>query len=286
MVVQEVPVRPMKQEPASGRVLRSRPRVPVFALSLVVLLFVWQAVVVGLQVPAFILPTPTAMGRALWVGLTADPLTKGSLLYHLALTLQGALIGYALGGIAGITTGVLVAESRALRSVLLPYAVALQSLPKVAIAPLILIWFGYGLPSAITMAALLTYFPLLINTFTGLDLVEEDYLLLMRGLKASRLQSLLMVKLPSALPVIFAGLDVAIVYSLLGALVAEFVAGSAGIGVAILQAQYINDTAGVFAALVVLALTANLLHVLVGWIERRAVFWRDPSAVRPARTPT
>jgi NitT/TauT family transport system permease protein len=262
---------------ATVRATRSGPRrrrVSAFWVSVPVLLVLWQLLVVALEVPPFLLPTPLAIANSLWYGLIADPFSKVSLIFQMATTLQGALLGYLIGSAAGIGLGILISESRALNDVLLPYAVGLQSLPKVAIAPLILIWFGYGLPSAIVMAALLTFFPLLINTYTGLTLVERDFLVLMRGMRSSRLQILAMVKLPSALPVIFAGLDVAIVYSLLGALVAEFVAGNAGIGVAILQAQFISNTAGVFAALTVLAVTANTLHNLVRLVERKLVFWR------------
>ncbi len=254
-----------------------------FPLSALLLLVAWQACVTFLRVPNFILPAPGAVANALWHGLTANPATKGSLVFQMAVTLRGTLLGYAGGVITGIALGVLAAESESLNKILLPYAFALQSLPKVAVAPLILIWFGYGLPSTVVMAALLTFFPLLLNTYTGLTLVERDYLLLMRGLRASRWQAFVTVKLPSALPVIFTGLDAAVVYSLLGAVVAEFVAGSVGIGVAILQYQYINNTAGVFAALAVLALVANLLHAVVRFAERKIVFWRQPEAMRVAR---
>lgn len=249
-------------------------------VSVIVFLTIWQLAVTGLNVPNFILPTPIAVARALWHGLTADPTSKKSLIYVMLLTMRGAVLGYAVGVTAGVVLGMLVSESRLLNRVVLPYAYALQSLPKVAVAPLILIWFGYGLPSTIVLAALLTFFPLLLNTYAGLALVERDYVILMRGLRASRWQTLVTVKLPSALPVIFAGLDAAVVYSLLGAVVAEFVAGTAGIGVAILQYQYINDTAGVFAALAVLAVTANVLHMLVKFAEGKVVFWRQPAALR------
>lgn len=248
--------------------------------STVVFLVIWEAIVDLLHVPAFILPPPVAVGYALWAGLTADPTSTASLINVMLLTLRGALIGYVVGVIAGVVLGVLVSESRLLNSVLLPYAFALQSLPKVAVAPLILIWFGYGLPSTVVLAALLTFFPLMLNTYAGLTLVERDYMVLMRGLRASRWQTLVTVKFPSALPVIFAGLDAAVVFSLLGAVVAEFVAGSAGIGVSILQYQSSNATAAVFAALAVLAVTGNLLHALVKFAERKIVFWRQPEVLR------
>jgi len=241
--------------------------------SLIVLLLAWEAYVTIAQPPSYILPAPSRIGRALVNGLSRDLGDRAGYWLHLGSTLRGALSGYVLGCGAGILLGILISEFRILERILLPYAVGLQSLPKVAIAPLILIWFGFGPTSKMVLAALLTFFPLLINTYVGLNLVDRDYLLLMRSLKANRLQILRKVKLPAALPMIFAGLDMSAVYSILGAIVAEFVGSDAGIGVMILQAQFTNDTASVFSALVILAVVGILFHTLVQAIGHRLVFW-------------
>jgi NitT/TauT family transport system permease protein len=241
--------------------------------SIVVLLVVWEAYVAIAQPPSYILPAPSRIGRALLNGLSRDFGDRAGYWLHLGATLRGALSGYVLGCGAGILLGISISEFKILERILLPYAVGLQSLPKVAIAPLILIWFGFGPTSKMVLAALLTFFPLLINTYVGLSLVDRDYLLLMRSLKASRLQILRKVKLPAALPMIFAGLDMSAVYSILGAIVAEFVGSDAGIGVMILQAQFTNDTASVFAALVILAVVGILFHTLVQAVGHRLVFW-------------
>ena len=242
-------------------------------LSLIVLLVVWETYVATFRPPSYILPAPSAILRTLFFGLSRGLDDRAGYWFHLRHTLGGALTGYLFGCSAGALLGILIAEFRLLERILLPYAVGLQSLPKVAIAPLILIWFGFGPTSKIVIASLLTFFPLLINTYVGLSLVDRDYLLLMRSLRANRLHMLLKVKLKAALPMIFAGLDMSTVYAILGAIVAEFVGSEAGLGVMIIQAQTSSDSASVFAALVILGTVGFLFHSLVQWLGHRLVFW-------------
>jgi NitT/TauT family transport system permease protein len=155
----------------------------------------------------------------------------------------------------------------------MPYAFALQSLPKVAIAPLIVIWFGFGDGSKIAISALLAFFPMMINSFTGLRSVEPEKVDLMRSLSASRFETYRIVKLPHAAPYIFAGLDMAVVYAFLGTIVAEFLGAQQGMGVVITQAQAVTDVAGVFAALVILGAVGIALHAVVRRLEYRVVHW-------------
>jgi len=258
-------------------------RFSALPLSVVGFLVIWHFSVVILDIRPFILPSPVSVAKALWRGVTEDPTTKTSLLYMMGITLKGALAGYAFGATAGILLGILAGESQAVQRIVLPWAFVLQSVPKIAIAPLIMIWFGYGTPPAIVLSALLVFFPCLLNTHRGMTMIERDYLLLMRGLRASRWQTLIKLKLPTALPLMMVGLDLGVVFALLGVIVSEFVASQAGIGVAILQYQYINNTAGVFAALVVLAVVANLLHFLVAFADRKLVFWSQSDASEVAR---
>jgi len=211
--------------------------------------------------------------RALWSGLAVSP--TSSLGYYLPLwgTLSNAAIGFAIGVALGLVIGSLMAEVPAIERLVMPYAFALQSLPKVAIAPLVVIWFGFGDGSKIAISALLSFFPVLINSFTGLRAVEPERLDLMRSLSATRFETYRIVKLPNAAPFIFAGLDMAVVYALLGAIVAEFLGAQRGMGVVITQAQAVSDVAGVFAALVILGMLGILLHAIVRWAEARIVHW-------------
>lgn len=239
------------------------------------LILVWKLSVNLLNVPSYILPAPEQVVVALWSGL-AVPVTS-PLGWYLPLwsTMANALVGFAIGALLGLFFGSLMAEFRPVETALMPYAFALQSLPKVAIAPLIVIWCGFGDGSKIAMAALLAFFPMMVNTFAGMRAAEVERIELMKVLSASRLETYRLVKLPSAAPYIFAGLDMGIVYALLGTIVAEFLGAQEGMGVAITKSQAVTDVAGVFAALVVLGVTGILLHLIVRWVERSIVHWAD-----------
>jgi NitT/TauT family transport system permease protein len=247
----------------------------VTLIGLVVLFTGWALAVKYLSVPAYILPSPTAVWNALWSGLAVNPASP--LGYYIPLwgTLKNAAIGLVIGSTLGLVLGSFMAESRLIEKLIMPYAFALQSLPKVAIAPLIVIWFGFGDGSKIAIAALLSFFPLLINSFTGIRAVEPERIDLMRSLSASRFETYRIVKLPNAAPYIFAGLDMAVVYALLGTIVAEFLGAQRGMGVVITQAQAVTDVAGVFAALVILGAMGILLHGIVRGLEARIVHWGD-----------
>src|SRR3954471_12955696 len=264
-------------QPVAAGIKASRVRLgsPIAWIGLVVLIGAWIAAVQIFNIPSYILPRPEAVVRALWSGLAVSP--TSSLGYYLPLwgTLSNAAIGFAIGVALGLVIGSLMAEVPAIERLVMPYAFALQSLPKVAIAPLVVIWFGFGDGSKIAISALLSFFPVLINSFTGLRAVEPERVDLMRSLSASRLETYRIVKLPHAAPYIFAGLDMAVVYALLGTIVAEFLGAQQGMGVVITQAQAVTDVAGVFAALVLLGITGMLLHGAVRAIERKVVHWAD-----------
>jgi len=262
----------MSQPPAKPR-RRLALGSPIAWLGLAVLIVSWIAAVHLLKIPSYILPKPEAVVRALWSGLAVSPTSP--LGYYLPLwgTLSNAAVGCAIGVALGLVIGSLMAEVEAVERLVMPYAFALQSLPKVAIAPLIVIWFGFGDGSKIAISALLSFFPVLINSFTGLRAVEPERIDLMRSLSASRFETYRIVKLPNAAPFIFAGLDMAVVYALLGAIVAEFLGAQRGMGVVITQAQAVSDVAGVFAALVILGVLGIVLHGIVRWAEAKVVHW-------------
>jgi NitT/TauT family transport system permease protein len=146
-------------------------------------------------------------------------------------------------------------------------------MPKVALAPLIIVWFGLGMTSKVIGAALVAFFPLMVNTIVGLRSAEEDRINLMRSLAASRLQIFWMLRLPNALPYIFAGLEIAMIFSLIGAIVAEFVGAQAGLGMLIQSMNYTMDVAGQFSVLLILSMLGLLLNGVVTEIRRRVLFW-------------
>lgn len=239
------------------------------------LLLIWEASVDLFKMPSYIIPPPERVLNALWSGLAVPLNSRVGFYVPLWNTLEHATLGFLIGASLGLIIGSLMAEYRPIEIILMPYAFALQSLPKIAIAPLVIVWCGFGNGSKVVMAAMLTFFPMLVNSFAGIRSTEPERIDLMKALSASRLQTYLRVKLPTAAPYIFAGLDMGVVYALLGTIVAEFLGAQEGIGVVITQAQAVTDVAGVFAALVILGGVGIALHMLIRITEKRVVHWSD-----------
>lgn len=242
-------------------------------LSVLLLFSVWQASVAYLNIPHYVLPEPLKVFYALIDGLSGSPFDRGSYWYHLIDTVKTTLLGFTIGSAIGITLAALMAQSSFFQGIFFPYVVILQSLPKIAIAPLYIIWFGYQIESKIAMAATLTLFPVLVNSLQGLSTTPQDRLEVMAALKASAWQTFWYIKLPSALPLIFAGLSLGIVYAQLGTIVSEFVGAQRGMGVIITQLQSLSDTAGVFSVLIVLAVTGFVLITAMRTIHQKVIFW-------------
>ncbi len=228
----------------------------------------WEGLVRINGVPPVVLPAPSAILLELW-----SLFSSGTIWPHLQVTLLEILAGFALGSIAALVLGTLIALFRTFDRIVYPYLVALQAVPKVAIAPLLIIWFGFGIQSKILMTAVIAFFPVLVNTVVGLKSVEQDRLDLMAALQANRWKTFRYVRLPTALPFIFAGLDVASVLSVIGAIVGEFVGARAGLGYLLLLYNSNLRIAGVFAILIILAAIGILLHSAVLFAQKRILFW-------------
>ncbi|MFL5423583.1 MAG: ABC transporter permease [Myxococcales bacterium] len=241
------------------------------ALLLVASFAVWEGAVRALRVPAFILPPPSQIGAALYRGALS-----GIYLHHFWITLAETLLGFVAGATVAFLFGTVIAASRPAEYFLYPYIVMFQSMPKVALAPLIIVWFGLGLGSKVVSAALIAFFPLLVNTIVGLRSADEDRVDLMRSLGATQMQIFWMLRLPSALPFLMAGLEVAMVFALVGAIVAEFVGSEAGLGMLIQSRNFSMDVAGEFAVLFILAALGLGLNAVVVLVRKRVLFW-DPS---------
>ncbi len=259
--------------PASEEAAQSRlPQ--VFSTSGLLLFYLvlfgaWEVIVPALGVKAYVLPVPTAIVKSLYAGLTT-----GTFVVDLGITFFELIVGYIIAVVTGLVIGGLIAEFRFFERAVYPLVVALQSVPKIALAPLLLIWFGFGLQSKIIMAALVAFFPMLVNTVNGLRAYDADMYELFLSLKASRWQQLRYLKLPAAVPFLIAGLDVSFVLALLGAIVGEFVGASKGLGYTVLQLQFTLDTAGVFAILVILGLVGVAGHTIISALGKRVAFWQ------------
>ena len=240
-------------------------------LLIVVFLGAWEAAVRGLDIPAFILPTPSSVFVALYRGFASS-------LYidHIGVTVAETLIGFVLGTALAFVLGTVIALSRPVEYFLYPFVVMFQAMPKVALAPLIIVWFGLGLTSKVVNAALVAFFPLMVNTIVGLRSAEEDKVNLMKSLAATRGQIFWMLQLPNAMPYIFAGLEIAMIFALIGAIVAEFVGATAGLGMLIQSMNFTMDVAGQFSVLLLLSMIGLLLNWIVISVRKRVLFW-DPS---------
>ncbi len=239
----------------------------------VVLIVLWDGAIGYFKVPNFILPTPRAVLDALHRGYVV-----GQFWPHFLFTLQSMVAGYLAGCSLAFALGCLFAESRTVERTFYPFVVALQSMPKVALAPLIIVWFGFGIESKIVMVALVCFFPMFINTAVGLKQTPAALLDLMAAFSASRWSVLLRIKIPSAAGHIFAGLQIAIVLGLIGAVVAEFVSSTRGLG-HLINASAVNlETNVMFAALVSLAALGVAGSMAVRFLHAKIVFWDKGSA--------
>lgn len=242
-------------------------------LSAVVALGLWEAIVDIFAVPVFIVPPPSAVIRALVRGFSYPLLSGQGYYLHTGVTAIETVAGFAIGSLAGVFLGALVAQFSLVERTVYPYVLAFQTIPKPALAPLFVLWFGYGLSSKIVVTATIVFFPLVVNTIVGLRSVDQDSLDLMRCLGASDVQNFRMLKFPAALPFVFAGLDMAAIYALIGALIGEFVGAQQGLGLLLINMNFNVDTAGLFSLFIVLAAIGILLHLIVTAVERRVLFW-------------
>jgi NitT/TauT family transport system permease protein len=235
----------------------------------VLLMLLWQGAVVVFALPAYVLPSPLAVAAELergWIG--------GTLWQHAWFTVRASMIGLVIGAVAGIVVGAIVAETRVASLALYPLVIAVQSMPTVAIAPLIVVYLGVGIGSKIATVALLCFFPVFVNTVAGLKAADPKLIDLYRASSATRLRMFLDVKLPGAVDHIMASLQIALVLAFVGCVVSEFVASSAGLGYVI--KTYANDlnSAVMFAGIASLGLLGGTLGFLITRLHRRIVFWR------------
>lgn len=235
----------------------------------------WEFLRDPLRLPPFILPTPSEIASALHQQYSF-------LLTHTWLTLYETLGGFLTGGILAIAMAIAIVAFEPLRHTLYPSVVALNALPKVAIAPLMIIWFGIGISSKVAMSFFLSFFPILINTMAGLEQVEPDLLQLMRSLKASKFRIFYEIRLPNSLPFIFEGLKIAMPLAVIGAIVGEFIGSTGGLGFVLLSAQSALNTPTVFAALLWITGMSMALYGLVALARKLAIRWerREPNGAR------
>ncbi|PRB09814.1 ABC transporter permease [Microbacterium sp. MYb62] len=243
----------------------------VVGFGLAVLSF-WQLSIVVFDIPSLILPTPAEVASDL-VFVIGSIFTGGSFLSATTVTIIEVILGFAIAAAVGLALGVIVGSTDFGNRAVMPYVVALDTMPKVAFAPLFVAWFGFDLESKYLMAAFIAFFPITVNTATGLAATDQGMKMLFRSLEASRWQTLTKLQLPHALPYIFAGLKLASVASVTGVVFAEYMGGGEGLGelVRVAASQLMVDR--VFSLIVILSLMGLLLFGLMVLLERRFASW-------------
>jgi NitT/TauT family transport system permease protein len=232
--------------------------------SVLLMAFLGSWSLVAAYYPPVLVPGPGDTWQALLSG-------KDAIWENTPTTLLEIVLGFLSGSVLGIGLGALIAQSRWAEVVITPYLVVSQAVPKVAVAPILIIFLGYGIGSKVAIAALIAFFPLIENTIMGLRRVDPDSLRLLQSLGATKWQVFLKLRIFSALPLVFAGLRIAAVLATLGAIVGEFVAGNEGLGALLVISMGTFSTPLMYATMVVLTVLAFGVYVLVQWVERKAL---------------
>jgi NitT/TauT family transport system permease protein len=229
-------------------------------------LVAWELVVWGFRVPEYLLPLPSGVARE----LVAE---AAYLAPHLWTTALEIVLGFVLSILVAVPLAMLIVYSPALEMAVYPLLVSSQSIPKVAIAPLLIFWTGIGLLPKVLVAFLIAFFPIVIDTVVGLRSVEPEMLHLVRSMGATRARVFFKIRFPSALPNLFAGLKVAVTLAVVGAIVGEFIQADRGLGYALMQANATMNTRLAFATIAILAAVGVVLFMLVDWMERLMIPW-------------
>jgi NitT/TauT family transport system permease protein len=237
-------------------------------LLFILILLLWE--MLAKQMSELVLPAPSVVVTTLIEGLTSGYYTP-----HILRTSLEIVIGLFLGSLLGILTGIWMGEVEFIRKLLFPYVIASQAVPKLALAPLFILWFGFGMTSKVVITALICFFPLMENTVTAIQYTDPKKVELFRVLGANRWQTLFKLKIPAGLPSIMAGFRVAVVLAVVGAVVGEFIGGSEGLGALIIASQGMMDTPLMFSVLILITILGTFLYQLIYFIERRLFKYRN-----------
>jgi ABC-type nitrate/sulfonate/bicarbonate transport system permease component len=264
--VSEQPATALRAAPYTGRLRRLTGSWAPAALIVLVLLGVWEGYVRLWAVPKWLLPAPSLIAMTLVV-------SRELLLDHTLVTLLEVVVGFGLSLLSGVALACGITASRTLERALYPFVIASQMVPIIVIAPLLLIWVGYGLTPKVIVVALTAFFPIVVNMVDGLKSVDPDVVNLLRTMGASRWQIFVKVQVPTALPFLFSSLRVATAVSLIGAVIGEWMGSSQGLGYLMIRSKPQFLTERVFAAIVVLSVMGVALFALVGVVEKLAIPW-------------
>jgi NitT/TauT family transport system permease protein len=235
-------------------------------------LLIWELSVRAFEVPAFFVPAPTDIFKAL--------VNSANLyLVHLGMTVYSTLVGFLVAFVLAVIVAALISEIRFLERTVYPILIGFQAMPRIALAPIIIVWFGYGSASKIALGALSAFFPIFLNMLHGLKIVDNDQIALMRTLRATPFQIFYKIKVPAALPFLLAGANIGIIFSMLGVIVGEFLGANIGMGYLIVNQSALLDTAGVFATAMILSAVGLIFHFGVQHARFKLLFWARRSEI-------
>ncbi|WP_215907047.1 ABC transporter permease [Phreatobacter aquaticus] len=244
-------------------------------LLLGILVLIWHVYVRMTGISPFILPAPGAVVSD-WI----EMLTNRRAWFHAGMTVYATLVGFFWAALIGVVLGVLIARIRWLELTLNPFIVATQVIPKVALVPLFVVWFGFGITSKVIVAGVLAFFPILTNTVLGVKSIDEGHRDVMTALNASRWQVFKRLELPSALPYILTGFEVGIVLAIIGAVVGEYLGGSQGLGHLLIQSMNGFETSQMFAVLIQMSLIGFAFYFAIGFLKRLLIPWHATGAAK------
>ncbi len=260
---------PDAPDAAGGRSFRTARLIPHLVLFAAILI-IWEAAVRTGLITSIIVPMPSKIGAAIWELYVA----KGTIYKHFFITLTEAVVGFAIGAAVAISLAVFSALSETFKRYVAPYAIVLNVTPGIALTPIIIAWFGFGMGSKIALAAVISFFPIFVNTLTGLIQRDEDREELFRSLGGSERQIFAKLRLPAALPLLFAGLKIGLTTALIGAVVAEFAQATDGVGVLMSRFSFQLNMAASLATLLSMTLIGLILFYSMEFLDDRIVFWR------------
>jgi NitT/TauT family transport system permease protein len=250
----------------SFRAIRLVPHLVLFAA----ILIIWEMSVRTGLITSIIVPAPSKIAAAIWELYV----TKGTIYKHFFITLTEAVVGFVIGAGVAISLAVCSALSEPFKRYVAPYAIVLNVTPGIALTPIIIAWFGYGMGSKIALAAVISFFPIFVNTLTGLIQRDVDREELFRSLGASERQVFAKLRVPAALPLLFAGLKIGLTTALIGAVVAEFAQATDGVGVLMSRFSFQLNMAASLATLLSMTLIGLILFYSMEFLDDRIVFWR------------
>jgi NitT/TauT family transport system permease protein len=217
-----------------------------------------------------ILPAPSLVAVATW-----ELLTSSFFYLHFGVTMYETIAGFLIGSFLAIVLGIIVSSNVTLYKVLNPFIVVFQAIPKIALAPIFVTWFGFGPSAKVVMAIAICFFPTFVNTVVGLKSVDDESRLLFKSMVARKRDTFFKLSLPTALPNIFAGLKSSLTFALIGAIVGEFVGANEGMGLLLDTFNFQLEMASVYALIVILSVVGLALYLIIEWLDRKLIFWGD-----------